>query len=64
LVEATGIGLGAVKHAIKMLSTAGLVGEVDPPKMTRNLVSFRYGTRLTGWASILDAVRQVAKSTE
>ena len=62
LVEVTGVGREPVKHAIKILTAARLVSTVEPPRVAANLVSFRYGTRLRGWASILEAVRRVVES--
>jgi DNA-binding transcriptional ArsR family regulator len=61
LVEETAISLGAVKHALKVLTVAGLVS-VREDRAGRNLTRFVYSARGQGWRTILAAVEAVGES--
>jgi hypothetical protein len=53
-----------VKYALKQLRAAGLIEVFDTRSTIHNLVGFVYGTPLTGWSQILDAVTAVAATAD
>jgi DNA-binding transcriptional ArsR family regulator len=62
LVDELGLGADQVQFAIRRLRGSGLVTVVERRATTYNLVANVYGTPLTGWTAILDAVAAVAGS--
>jgi hypothetical protein len=62
LVTDLALGPNPVRFAITQLRKAELVDVVAQRSNANNLVSLVYGTPLTGWAHILEAVKHVAAS--
>jgi DNA-binding transcriptional ArsR family regulator len=60
LVDDLGLRPDPVKHALKQLRSAELVDVVETRGTTNNLVGFVYGTTLTGWSTVVDALAAVA----